>query len=199
MTRIAARRIIRNTEAFVQRTMKGDAGHDWSHVDRVRRNALVIARRERADPFVVELAALLHDVADWKFHRDEAAGGRVSRTFLAGQKLPAAVVDEVCDIVDNISWKEGRGKPLRTLAGQVVQDADRLEAIGAIGIARTFTYGGFRQRSLENSIAHFHEKIVLLKDRMNTNTGRRLALRRHRFVLAFLREFSREWNGVSHR
>ena len=172
--------------------MKGDAGHDWSHVDRVRRNALAIARKERADPFVVELAALLHDVADWKFHEDEAAGGKISRAFLEGQRLPAAVVDEVCFIVDNVSWKEGRGKPLQTLAGRVVQDADRLEAIGAIGIARTFTYGGYRNRSLDSSIEHFHEKILLLKDHMNTKTGKALAHRRHRFVEAFLKEFRRE-------
>lgn len=177
--------------------MKGDAGHDWAHVDRVRRNALYIARKERADPFVVELAALLHDVADWKFHEDESAGGKIARAFLEEQKVSDAVVGEVCFIVDNVSWKEGRGRSMRTLAGKVVQDADRLEAIGAIGIARTFTYGGYRNRSLQNSIAHFHEKVLLLKDRMNTRTGKSLAARRHRFVQAYLKEFRREWDGVS--
>ena len=192
MTRRDRVRIVKNTEVFVRKTMKGDAGHDWSHVDRVRRNALFIARKERADPFVVELAALLHDVADWKFHRDEAAGGKISRAFLERQKLSAPAIDEVCFIVDNISWKEGRGKPMQTLAGKVVQDADRLEAIGAIGIARTFTYGGYRNRSLDDSIAHFHEKILLVKGRMNTVTGKALAVRRHRVVQNYLREFQRE-------
>lgn len=176
--------------------MKGDSGHDWSHTDRVRRNALHIARQEKADLLVVELAALLHDVADWKFNKDEKAGGKLSRLFLERHRMPSPIVDEVCFIVDNISWKEGRAKTqMRTLAGRVVQDADRLEAIGAIGIARVFTYGGYRSRSLPNSVEHFHEKLLLLKDRMHTKTARRIALRRHKLMEVFLKEFEREWQA----
>jgi uncharacterized protein len=210
--------ILARTAAFVRAEMEGDgSGHDWWHVDRVRRMALRLAREEGADPFVVELAALLHDVWDHKRHGgDLDAGPRGARAWLEAQGVDAAVVDHVCEIVGTLSFKgAGVATPMRTREGAVVQDADRLDAIGAVGIARTFAFGGSRGRPLHDpeaaperhdsfeayarstgaTTAHFHEKLFLLKDRMNTASARRIAEGRHRYMEAFLERFLREWEG----
>ena len=209
-------RIIRRTAEHVRRRLlREGTGHDWHHIERVRKTALRIARAEKADPFITELAALLHDIADWKFHAEDA-GPRAARAWLEKLKVPQTVVARVCDIVGNSSYKGARVKaaPL-SLEGRVVQDADRLDALGAIGIARCFAYGGGRHRRIHDpaekpvlhetaaayhagqgtSVNHFYEKLLLLKDRMNTKTGRRLAAGRHRFMQAYLKQFNREWDG----
>ena len=212
--------ILRRTEAFVRERMHGEgSGHDWWHVDRVRRMALRLAREEGADPYVTELAALLHDVADHKFHDgDETAGPRAARAWLTQAGADAETVAHVCDIIAALSYKgAGVPTPMATSEGAVVQDADRLDAIGAIGIARTFAYGGSRGRPMHDpegdapemhdsfdrykasagpTINHFHEKLLLLRDRMNTPAARRIAEDRHRFMQEFLDRFDREWNGA---
>ena len=212
--------ILQTTERFIRDKLAGDSsGHDWWHIDRVRRNALHIARDEGADLFVVELAALLHDVADWKFHGgDDTAGPRAAHDWLMRNEVPAATIDQVCEIIATISFK-GAGVPteMATMEGKCVQDGDRLDAIGAVGIARAFAFGGHFGRAMYDpevppephqtfaayksksgpTINHFHEKLLLLKDRMQTNTGRRLAAERHQFMEQFLRQFFAEWNGES--
>ena len=210
--------VVARTAAHVRALLGKDAtGHDWWHVERVRRLALRIGAEEGADPFVVELAALLHDVADWKFHGgDEEAGARAARGWLEGLGVEPAVVDHVAAIVRDLSFKgAGVATPMASREGAVMQDADRLDAIGAVGIARAFAYGGARGRALHDpevppvlhatagayktaggpTINHFHEKLLLLKDRMNTDAGRRLAEERHRFVEAYLERFLAEWDG----
>lgn len=210
--------IIDSTAQFIREALSKDSsGHDWWHIDRVRRNALKIARDEGADPFVVELAALLHDVADWKFHGgDETAGPRAARDWLERHEVDPAVVDHVCDIIATLSFK-GAGVPteMSTIEGKCVQDGDRLDAIGAIGIARAFAFGGHFGRAMYDpeipaelhdsfaaykskggpTINHFYEKLLLLKDRMQTESGRRLASQRHQFMQSFLDQFFAEWNG----
>ncbi len=212
--------ILARTADYVREQLAGDSsGHDWWHVERVRAAALAIGRRERADLFVVELAALLHDVADWKFHGgDDAAGPRVAGEWLAGLNVDRATIDHVCEIIAHLSFKgAGVATPMASLEGRVVQDADRLDALGAVGIARAFAYGGHAGQPLHEpdlaphlhatfadyksrrttTINHFHEKLLLLKDRMNTAAGRELAERRHAFMQEFLTRFDDEWNGRS--
>jgi uncharacterized protein len=202
--------------AFAREQLGGDSsGHDWWHVERVRRLAREIARAEGADGFVCELAALLHDVADDKVAGDEETGLRRVRAWLEGQEVEDAEREHVMEIIATMSFGGGNRPPMRTLDGWVVQDADRLDAIGAIGIARAFAFGGSRGRALyepgeqartytskaeyrasaASSVMHFHEKLLLLRDRMNTAYGRRLAEGRHRYMEAFLEEFRREWEG----
>jgi uncharacterized protein len=211
--------VLARTEAHVRTAMEGEGtGHDWWHVHRVRRMALRLAAEEGADPYVVELAALLHDVADHKFHGgDETAGPRAARAWLEGLGAAPAVVDHVCDIVAGLSFKgAGVATPMHTGEGRVVQDADRLDALGAVGIARAFAYGGSRGRPLHDpgaapaahdsfeayrasqgpTLNHFHEKLFLLRDRMNTASARRIAGERHRFMEAFVARFLREWEGA---
>ncbi len=195
----------------------GEKGHDWWHVERVWRTANLIAKSEPADPFVVGLAALLHDIADSKFHGgDEEIGPQKAANFLNSLMADPAVVDHVVQIIRHISFKGGNNpRGFSSPELDVVQDADRLDAIGAIGIARAFHYGGFKNRLLFNpnikpnltmtkeeyknsdgpTINHFHEKLLLLKDRMNTPTGKALAQKRHAFMEQFLQEFASEWNG----
>jgi uncharacterized protein len=210
--------IIQQTEAFVQQTLAIDAtGHDWHHVFRVRRNALLIARAEAANLFIVELAALLHDIADWKFHGgDDSAGPRTAHTFLTNLGVAEKSINEVVQIIERLSFK-GAGvmaEPL-SLAGQCVQDADRLDAMGAIGVARAFAYGGHKGRPLydpaiapeahtsfaaykKNSgptLNHFYEKLLLLNDRLNTATARQLAAERHAYLEQFVTRFLTEWHG----
>lgn len=205
-------------EAFVQERLAGDSsGHDWWHIARVRDSALAIGREERADLFIVELAALLHDVADWKFAGgDSSAGPREVRAWLDGHGIAPEVCEAVCQIIGELSFKgAGVATPMSTIEGQVVQDADRLDAIGAVGIARAFAYGGAKGRSLHDpgippemhasfaaykknagpTLNHFYEKLLLLKDRMNTAAGKRLAAERHQFMQAFLDQFLAEWDG----
>ena len=212
--------ILRGTEEFVRGELSGDAtGHDWWHVDRVRVLAKRLGREEGADLFVVELAALLHDIADWKFHDgDTEVGPRAAAAWLTDCGIEEEVTDHVCDIVGTLSFKgAGVPTPMATLEGQVVQDADRLDAIGAIGIARTFAYGGAKGRPIHDpeeaprenadfdtysksnssTLNHFHEKLFLLKDRMNTESARRLAAGRHSYMKSYLDRFLNEWEGES--
>ncbi len=201
----------------VRALLAGDAtGHDWWHIERVRGMALRLAREEGADPLVVELAALLHDVGDWKASGDPHAGGRHAREWLGSLDVDPTVTEHVAEIVDTLSFKgAGVPTPMRTLEGKVVQDADRLDALGAIGIARAFAYGGSKGRALHDPAAppllhasfdqyrsaggptlnHFHEKLLLLRDRMNTATARRIAEERHAYMQEFVKRFLREWEG----
>lgn len=198
-------------------TSQDSSGHDWWHIDRVRNTAVQIARQEGADPVIVELAALLHDIADWKFHGgDETAGPRAARDWLSQFPLPDQSLDHICDIIATLSFKGANvATPMTTLEGQCVQDADRIDAIGAIGIARAFAYGGHKGRAMYDpehpptlhdsfeaykrnagpTINHFHEKLLLLRDRMNTTTAKAIADERHQFMEAFLQQFHREWDG----
>ncbi len=211
--------MLRNVEERVKVLLAGaEGGHDWWHAHRVRRVALRLAHEEGADPFVVELAALLHDIADPKFHDgDEEAGPRQARHILDDAGVPPEVRDHVLHIIRHISFRGGHAPvpAYRSPELAVVQDADRLDALGAIGIARTFNYGGYRQRPLYDptipprqydsaeeyrksrtpTINHFYEKLLLLKDRMNTTAGKKMAEQRHRFMESFLEEFFREWKG----
>lgn len=209
--------VLHRANAHVRTLLAGDStGHDWWHIERVRRTALTIARQEGGDLYIVELAAILHDVADWKFSGDSAAGPREVRAWLEEQEVEPASIDHVCQIVEQLSYKgAGVATPMSSLEGEAVQDADRLEALGAIGIARAFAYGGSKGRPIydpaippemhasfaaykKNSgptINHFYEKLLLLKDRMNTATGRRLAAARHEFMQQYLEQFYAEWNG----
>lgn len=212
------RSAIDKTEAWVQKELGGDSsGHDWWHVDRVRRLALRLANEEGGDAFVVELAALLHDIADWKLTGgDPAEGGRVSTRWLRSLGVDAAIVAHVAQIVSSLSFKgAGVATAMDTVEGKIVQDADRLDAIGAIGIARAFSFGGSRGRTMfdpdrrvelhatfdeyrqatGSTIHHFHEKLLLLSSRMNTATAKRLAAPRHAFLEEFLARFESEWNG----
>lgn len=199
-----SKKLIEKTRLYVEKELAGDgSGHDWWHVYRVWSIAKKIAQKENADQTIVELAALLHDIADWKFNDgDESAG--------------PGLVDEVCEIISTLSYKgAGVATPMRTIEGKIVQDADRLDAIGAVGIARTFAYGGNKNRlmyhpeeapvmheSFEHyknnkghTINHFHEKLLLLKDRMNTESAKKLAEQRHLFMKNYLDRFHKEWDG----
>lgn len=210
--------LIDKTIQFVKTTLKNaEGGHDWFHIQRVYNNSCIIAEREVCDILVVKLGALLHDIADSKFHNgDETIGPTVAKNFLEKEQVPKAVIDHVLKIIKYISFKGGnQKKSFRSIELDIVQDADRLDAIGAIGIARAFNYGGFKNRKLydpevkpnltlskeeyKNSTAptinHFYEKLLLLKDKMNTETGRKFANKRHLFMEAFLDQFYSEWNG----
>ncbi|MCK4499319.1 HD domain-containing protein [Candidatus Babeliales bacterium] len=211
--------IIENTRIFVHKKLVGEgSGHDWWHVVRVTDLAKQIARKEGADSFVVTIAALLHDIADWKFHNgDKEVGPTIAGDFLHKQGVASDDIEHVCSIIRDISFMGGNVKPapMKTLAGMVVQDADRLDALGAIGIARTFAYGGYKGNEIYNptikpalhttaeaykksdgpAINHFYEKLLLLKDRMNTPSGRRIALKRHAFMEKFLQTFFEEVGG----
>ena len=215
-------KIIENTIEFVKEELKNaEGGHDWFHIERVFRNTILISREEKVDVFVVSLAALLHDIADPKFHNgDEKIGPKKAKAFLISQKVPKEIGKHVVKIIKNVSFKnslEKKGKKFTSIELEVVQDADRLDAIGAIGIARCFNYGGFKNRPLydpsilpnlnmtkeeyKNSTAptinHFYEKLLLLKDKMNTKTGKRIANQRHSYMEGFLKQFYNEWNGVN--
>ena len=210
--------IIEKTIAFVKEQLKNaEGGHDWFHIERVYNNSLLIAKTEECDIQVVSLGALLHDIADSKFHGgDEQVGPHVAREFLRSENVENDVIEHVVKIIENISFKGGKEKQQFTSKElEVVQDADRLDAIGAVGIARAFNYGGFKNRGMydpdikpnlnmtkeeyKNSTAptinHFYEKLLLLKDRMNTTTGKAIALERHRFMKTFLEQFYKEFNG----
>jgi uncharacterized protein len=210
------RDILTAAEAFAREQHSRDSsGHDWWHIARVRTLAQSIAREEGADVYVCALAALLHDVADAKIAGDDATGQRRVRDWLEAHGVAPDVTAYVMEIIATMSFAGGNRPPMRTLEGRVVQDADRLDAIGAIGIARAFAFGGSRGRALHDpgeqprayadkaeysasgaaTITHFHEKLLLLKDRMNTAYARRLAEGRHRYMLAFLDEFAAEWDG----
>ena len=210
--------LIETTIQFVKATLaQAEGGHDWFHIERVYKNAVLIAASENCDLEIVQLGALLHDIADSKFHDgDETIGPRTARTFLESEKVAPATIDHVIAIIENISFKGGKvERQFSSIELDIVQDADRLDAIGAIGIARTFNYGGFKKRALYNpeiapnltmtkdeyknneapTVNHFYEKLLLLKDKMNTTTGKQIAQDRHRYMEDFLEQFYAEWEG----
>lgn len=212
--------LIEATKEFVKNTLvDAEGGHDWFHTLRVYNNAILIAKDEQVDEFVVALGALLHDIADSKFHDgDESVGPKIAREFLFKHNVDSLVIEHVINIIENISFKKSLENTdlFSSPELQVIQDADRLDAIGAIGIARCFNYGGFKNRALYNpdikpnlnmskeeyknsnapTINHFYEKLLLLKDKMNTKTGKRIAENRHEFMQEYLKQFYTEWNGI---
>jgi len=211
-------KVIQATKAFVQSELKdAEGGHDWFHIERVYKNALLLARDEEVNLEIVSLGALLHDIADSKFHQgNENVGPQTARKFLESLHVQDFVIEHVVKIIENISFKGGNIKQEFTSPElDVIQDADRLDAMGAIGIARTFNYGGFKNRKIydpsiapklnmskeeykkgENpTINHFYEKLLLLKEKMNTVTGKKLAQKRHEFMEHFLEQFYTEWEG----
>jgi uncharacterized protein len=211
--------ILLATARFARRELSADSsGHDWWHVERVRNLALELARRESGELYTVELAALLHDISDYKLNGgDLAEGPRVAHEWLLEQGESEDLARTVAGIVAEVSFKgAGERSAPSTLEGAIVQDADRLDAIGAIGIARTFAYGGYAGQAMHDpdrkpephatqeeylkrngtTINHFHEKLLLLRDRMNTRTGRRLAAHRHQVLERFLDEFLTEWDAL---
>ena len=210
--------IIDKTILFVKEKLENaEGGHDWFHIERVYKNAVLIAQEEDCDLTIVKLGALLHDIADSKFHNgDETVGPRTARTFLTSENVDEATIVHVINIIENISFKGGNfEKKFHSKELEIVQDADRLDAIGAIGIARCFNYGGFKKRALYNpaiapklnmskeeyknsdspTLNHFYEKLLLLKDKMNTETGKKIALERHKYMENFLSQFYAEWEG----
>jgi len=210
--------LIETTINFVKEKLKGaEGGHDWFHIERVYKNTLLISKDEECDLLVCQLGALLHDIADSKFHNgDETVGPKTARDFLEKEQVAEEVIDHVIKIIENISFKGGNfEKKFSSIELDIVQDADRLDAIGAIGIARCFNYGGFKNRVLydpeilpnmnmgkeeyKNSnsptITHFYEKLLLLKDKMNTRSGKAIAEERHRYMEDFLEQFFAEWEG----
>ncbi len=211
--------IINKTIQFVKKELQNaESGHDWFHIERVYNNANLIAKDENVDILVVKLAALLHDIADSKFtNGDETIGPKKAKTFLNSINLETDKAHHIVQIIANMSFSKSleNKKLFTSLELQVVQDADRLDAIGAIGIARAFNYGGYKNRLMydpaiapklkqtkeayKNSkaptINHFYEKLLLLKDKMNTKTGKKIATERHNFMKLFLEQFYNEWNG----
>ena len=212
--------LINKTITFVKEKLSdAEGGHDWFHIERVYKNALLIAKGTNCDLTVVELGALLHDIADSKFHNgDETIGPKTARLFLESQNVSEEIIQHVVNIIENISYKGGNfEKKFTSVELDIVQDADRLDAIGAIGIARTFNYGGFKNRPLYDpniqpnlnmskeeykkseapTLNHFYEKLLLLKDKMNTETGKKIAKKRHDFMASFLSQFYSEWEGLA--
>jgi uncharacterized protein len=210
---------IEKTINYVKETLaKAEGGHDWWHIYRVWNSAKSIAKTEKVNIFVVELGALLHDIADSKFHAgDEEVGPRLAREFLSSLDINKEIIDHIENIILNISFKGGNNiQKFKSPELDIIQDADRLDAIGAIGIARTFNYGGYKNREIYNpevkpslnmtkdeytnnnapTINHFYEKLLLLKDKMNTKTGKTMAEQRHKYMKEFLDEFYREWDGA---
>jgi uncharacterized protein len=217
--------IIEETIKYVKETLKdAESGHDWFHISRVWRNSLLISKGEiengqKCDLLVVQLAALLHDIADHKFHNgDDSVGAKVAREFLQKLNVKDSVIDGVSNIILKISFKGSSSKnEIDTLEGMIVQDSDRLDAIGAIGIARAFSYGGYRNRQMYDpedlpkmnmtweqyksntgsTLNHFYEKLLSIKDRMNTETGKKIAQERHDYMSSYVEKFLSEWNGLS--
>lgn len=209
--------IIETTEEFVKIQMAEDStGHDWFHVDRVRKNAVLIAEREQqGNLFIIEMAALLHDIPDEKLNSSSQVGQNKLRNFLEGIPLSFDLSLKIIEVINSISFRGGEKKSLSSWEAQIVQDADRLDALGAIGIARTFAFGGKKGQPIyhpdltvrekmtieeyrhgkSSSIHHFYEKLLLLKDLLNTDTAKMMAEGRHRFMEEFLLQFYQEWNG----
>lgn len=209
---------IDKTITFVKKQLAGaEAGHDWFHIERVYNNALNLLNKEQANEQVVILGALLHDIADSKFYNgDETIGPKIAYDFMTSINIHTDVKEHVVKIIENISFKGGNfNKTFHSKELEIVQDADRLDAIGAIGIARAFQYGGFKNRTIHNpseepklhmskeeykkhegsTINHFYEKLLLLKDLMNTQAGKEIAENRHQYMKGFLEQFYNEWNG----
>jgi uncharacterized protein len=210
--------LIQNTITFVKKTLAGaEGGHDWYHIERVWKTARFIREKEGdGDQQTIQLAALLHDISDAKFNGgDEALGSRMARTFLEQQELDTEKAEHIQSIIKHVSFKGGFPQDqIKSIEFQIVQDADRLDAIGAIGIARAFNYGGFKNRPIHDpdkalqvykdskayhksdapTINHFYEKLLKLKDLMNTETGKKMAEQRHLYMLEFLDQFYNEWD-----
>jgi uncharacterized protein len=210
------RKIIEKTEQYVRSLLENDAsGHDWWHIDRVRRIGVSLAKKEYADEFIVEMAALLHDIADEKIAGSEEKGFKIVSEWLDQMQLTNREKEQIHDVISSVSFKGGHGKKPNTIEGMVVQDADRLDAIGAIGIARTFMYAGNRghlmydpdlpyrekmtkeeyRQGRSTAINHFYEKLLKLKDLMNTESAKQMASERHEFMEQFLQQFYKEWDG----
>lgn len=211
--------IVQRTEEFVKNSLQQDStGHDWYHIERVRNNALYIYEQEKAgDRFVIEMAALLHDIPDGKLNVSEKAGFEKLDRFFAELSLSGTGKEHITEIISSISFKGGRKVELTSIEAKIVQDADRLDAIGAIGIARAFAYGGNKGQPIydpmiavrsdmtineyrsgkSSSIHHFYEKLLKLKDLLHTNTAKQIAERRHHFMEIYLQEFYSEWDGQS--
>jgi len=209
--------IIKKTELYVQGVLGSDSsGHDWYHIDRVRKNALYIAESEnKGDRFIIEKAALLHDIPDEKLNFSKEAGEKKLADFIGSLELEQQIKDNIVEIIDTISFKGGKETKLMSKEAEIVQDSDRIDAIGAIGIARTFAFGGKKGQPLydpkinvremmteeeyrkgkSSSVHHFYEKLLKLKDRLNTKTAKEMAEKRHQFMEKFLDEFYSEWNG----
>lgn len=209
--------IINQTELFVKMKMGEDStGHDWFHVDRVRRNALFISNSEhKGDHFIIEMAALLHDIPDEKLNNTSGEGQHLLQSFLDEHNLTTEIANEITEVINSISFRGGEKKDLSSWEAKIVQDADRLDAIGAIGIARAFAFGGKKGQPIfhpdfltrekmtveeyrhgeSSSIHHFYEKLLLLKDLLNTETAKKMAEDKHRFMEKFLSQFYQEWNG----
>lgn len=214
---MSQKEILLKTEDFIKSKFTGEgSGHDWWHIHRVRNLALNIAKKENADLFIVELAALLHDLGDHKLHNGIDKTSELSRKWLFEIEAEEEIINHVCQIVSDVSYKgAGVETQMKSIEGKIVQDADRLDAIGAIGIARTFAYGGSKKREIYNpdikpelhnsfndyknstapTINHFYEKLLLLKDRLNTQTAKQIALERHNFMEEYLKKFFNEWDG----
>jgi uncharacterized protein len=209
--------IIETTEEFVKKQMGEDStGHDWFHVDRVRKNALLIAEREQqGNLFIIELAALLHDIPDEKLNSSVQEGQNKLINFIEGIPLSTDLSLKIIEVINSISFRGGEKKPLSSVEAKIVQDADRLDALGAIGIARAFAFGGKKGQPIyhpdltvrekmtieeyrhgkSSSIHHFYEKLLLIKDLLNTDTAKKMAEDRHHFMEEFLSQFYQEWNG----
>ena len=209
--------IIQKTREYIKQEFSDDSsGHDWWHIYRVWKNAVTICQHEKADAFIVELAALLHDLDDWKFNDMGDETPLRAKAWLDSCGVEISTADKVCEIIMHISYKgAGVENKMKSLEGLIVQDADRLDAIGAIGIGRAFAYGGYKNRPMydpestpqmhatfeqyKNSksatINHFYEKLLLLKDMMNTNSAKRIAEQRHEVMVNFLDQFMNEWEG----
>ncbi|MBO1628305.1 HD domain-containing protein [Bacillus cereus] len=207
---------IQKTVAFVKNILETDAsGHDWYHIERVHKLAISLSEKEGGDRFVIEMAALLHDVADEKLNESEEAGMKKVSDWLEGLDVTEEEKKQIIHIIANMSYKGGHGGNVETLEGKVVQDADRLDALGAIGIARTFAYGGAKGRLMydpnippregmtkeeyrknnDPSLNHFYEKLLKLKDLMNTEAAKKEAEVRHRYMEEFIEQFMKEWNA----
>ena len=211
-------KIIKNTEKFVKVQLeKEGTGHDWWHIDRVRNNVKIICKSEKADWFVVALAVLLHDVGDRKVINKENDDYSIAENFLKRQKVESDVIEQVMFVIKNMSFSNslGKKKVKNSIEFQVVQDADRLDALGAIGIARAFAYGGSKARAIydptekarkinstanyhkpsNSTLHHFYEKLFRLKNLMNTKTARRIADKRHKYMQKYVTQFLSEWEG----
>ncbi|MFC2152562.1 HD domain-containing protein [Bacteroidota bacterium] len=210
--------ILEKTIEFVKIKLDGDSsGHDWWHIYRVWNMSKRLQEKEGGNLFIIELAALLHDVADWKFCEDENAGLKVVKDWLNQFELPENIIDQVIHIIKNVSYKgAGVKDQMDLIEGEIVQDADRLDAIGAIGVARTFAFGGKFGNEIYNpeinvqmhnnftkyknskgtTVNHFYEKLLLLKDRMHTKYAKEIAIERHQFMELFLKQFYNEWKNL---
>ncbi|KAA9331829.1 HD domain-containing protein [Adhaeribacter soli] len=208
--------ILSKAREFVKQELATDSsGHDWWHIYRVTSTAIKLAQAENADAFVCELAALLHDIADEKLNESKTAGMQKVKTWLQENAVAETAVEHILEIIGTMSFNGGNNKPMQTLEGRIVQDADRLDALGAIGIGRTFAYAGWKGHLMHNpelavrenmtseeyrnsggtAINHFYEKLLKLKNLMNTAHGRKLAEERHAFMETFLNQFYQEWEA----